>query len=139
MLILLSVSCNLGYICTPGRQYSTVRESGESIETRSGLAANVSRISSSSVRIDFVVANGPSINAHPVARLSLPVRSIPTIRGGFGASGHLFNRRVTSVVLSAWIETRLTTARLFDRGIRAPPVNIDATSSFTQLPPSFQT
>src|SRR5260370_39818947 len=73
-------------------------------------------MSSSSVRMLLVVAEAPSISAHPVARFSLPVRSIPTIRGGFPSSEHFFNRRGTRSVELDWHETRLSTARLLDLG-----------------------
>src|SRR5713226_8646947 len=73
---------------TFGAPYPSGRDRGESIETRSGLAASVSLMSSSSVRMLFVVAEASSISAQPVARFSLPVKSIPTIRGGFSEPEH---------------------------------------------------
>src|SRR5258708_25286729 len=81
----------------------------------------------------LVTARDTHIKAKPVARFSLLVRSIPTIRGGFDALGHLVRSLVTGVVLSDWIETRLKTARLFDRGICAAPVNTGAIECFKKL------
>src|SRR5437899_11677916 len=68
------------------------------MDTRSGLAASVSLISSSSVRMLLVVAAAPSMSAQPVARFSLPVKSIPTIRGNFPSPEHFFRRPGTKSV-----------------------------------------
>src|SRR5580704_3667463 len=96
--------------------YPSGRESGESIDTRSGLAAKVSPISSSSVLTHLVVTDAPCINAHPVALRSLPVRSIPTIRNGAAEFRQFFNSRFTNPLESDCGEIRFSTARLFERG-----------------------
>src|ERR1700687_5915112 len=100
------------------------------MDTRSGLAASVSLMSSSSVRMLLVVAPAPSINAQPDARFSLPVKSITTIRGKFPPPEHLLRRPGTRSVESDWHETRLSTARLLDLGSCATPVKTGAIEFF---------
>src|SRR5208282_6191755 len=78
---------------TSGSVHPSGKDRGESIETRSGPADTVSLKSSSSVLSVLVVASAPFITAQPVGRLSLPVRSIPTIRGFTRAGRHLCSNR----------------------------------------------
>src|SRR6266568_39500 len=82
-----------------GSIHPSGNDNGESIETRSGLAAIVSARSSSSVLKLLVVAIAPVISAQPVARLALPVKSIPTTVGVRLVTEHFSTKCVTRLLL----------------------------------------
>src|SRR5581483_2882929 len=96
------------------------------METTSGIAAVVAAINSSSVLRHCVVAFAPSRRAQPVARLALPVRSIPTIRGTVLEFGHLLSSRETGDSTEDRAASCLTTLRLLVRGAAATPEKIGA-------------